>query len=111
MPSTAAPGLSQSEDGTWGYACTEHGIYRTGLAERHALNLEAKHLRLDHADRGDALDLTAAASELALMSLDEWRGALTTWRALTGLDGPELEDFLEKVLAGHPPVRAAVVPF
>jgi hypothetical protein len=100
-------------NGTWGFICREHGVHRHGLTERHATNVEAKHVREDHADQDTpTLNLT----ELAAFVWANNSGDSLVWDAwerLTGLTGGAAVDFGAFCLdtdAAHP-VTAAVVPF
>lgn len=111
-------------DGSWGFICREHGTHRAGLTERHATNVEAKHLREDHAEpEAPTFDVTAmAVSVLALERLatrgrdvtaegQRWDAALTLWEDLTGLEGVAALEFARAAATAPRPVTAAVVPF
>ena len=98
---------------TWGFVCREHGTLRTGLTERHALNVEAKHVREDHAPEMPTLNLTELA---AFVWVHQGRNPLL-WDAWMRLVGPEdaeaAQAFGTFCLDTTPdrPVTAAVVPF
>lgn len=103
-------------DGTYGFICREHGIHRHGLTNQHALNVEKKHLREDHADPLDVeLDLSAAAAAFLACQGDSTRAL---WAALVGMeDDDALEGGDAYRLAVHMAqvgsvraVRAVVVP-
>lgn len=75
--------------------CGEHGLTRTVSSERHATNLLALHLRIDHADEGVALlveaNLTEAAQWLVALRADKnlvpaYRAVESMWAMLVGLD-------------------------
>jgi hypothetical protein len=75
--------------------CGEHGLARTVSSERHATNLLALHLRIDHADEhGDLMieaNLTEAAQWLVALKADRnlvpaYRAVLSMWAMLVGLD-------------------------
>jgi len=114
-------------DETWGFICREHGVHRSGLAERHARNVEAKHVREDH---GDPTVFTVDLKPLAAMAVHaaivlgnhpeaggparaaEANARLEMWAKLVGM-----EEDLEKAVAlaalvnQQDSVTAAVVPF
>ena len=98
---------------TWGFVCREHGILRTGLTEPHARNVEAKHLREDHADAlVMELDLKAAAEALKMEEgVPRFDGAMTLWMALTGMERRDAAVYALQVLTTEGPVTAAVAPF
>lgn len=97
-------------DGSWGFICTEHGIHRHGLGEQHARNVEAKHLREDHADPlAVTLDLKALAQYVwdhAFQSPRLW----SAWQAFTGMDEQDALRFAEELVESEP-VTLAVAPF
>lgn len=99
-------------DGSWGYICTEHGLHRHGLPEQHARNVEAKHLREDHAD---PLAITVNLSEAARSFLHyNDQGSLSVWTALVGgLDMPydDVVDLAKNYAGAQPDVTASVAPF
>lgn len=96
-------------DGSWGFICREHGVLRSGLTERHALNVEAKHQREDHLTPPQELDLTEAAR--AVLHHGD-AGSLSVWKALTGLASYEAAlDYAQTIADSAVIVRAAVVPF
>ncbi len=69
-------------DGTHDFICREHAVTRTGLAERHALNVEAKHLREHHTDRATLeVNLSAAARYYVNGGLGDslWAALGLTW--------------------------------
>ena len=105
-------------DGSWGFVCREHGIHRYGLTEPHAINVERKHQREDHADPLLVeLDLQALARFVT-----SWRAttrqsgktgravAIQAWLQLTDLPEPEALALAEVIAARREPVRVAVVP-
>lgn len=111
-------------DGSWGFICREHGTHRAGLTERHATNVEAKHIREQHAEpETPTLDLTSMAkSALRLQEMargravaspeaQRWDAALALLEDLTGLGGLDAVEFFATVAASPSPVRAAVAPF
>lgn len=57
------------------------------------------------------LDLSAAARVLQSMSQDQWSGATRVWEALTGLDGLDLERYLDRLTGSSESATATVVPF
>lgn len=102
-------------DGTWGFICREHGVHRAGLAEAHALNVERKHLREDHAAPEEALvlDLSAMAGRV----LDSWTepdrhcfALMGAWCALTGMAQDLALEFAKELDRRPESVHAAVVP-
>lgn len=100
-------------DGTWGFICLEHGVHRSGLAERHALNVEAKHIREDHADpEGIVADLAPlarrAAEEYAAQHLSTF---VALWEETTGLSREAAKALALGTAMTGQPLRAAVVPF
>ena len=120
-------------DESWGFICREHGVHRSGLTQPHALNVERKHLREDHADQDtpDAFDLTAAARivvglvravELEVQApsmgatagkkLNARKGAtLNLWEALTGLQGEAAIAYARKLSEADTPAIAHLAPF
>jgi hypothetical protein len=112
MDTTPAPdGLSQNPvDGSWRYACPDHGILRQGLAQAHAINVELKHQREAHASNAlETVDLSAAA---AYLTQGEHQTVAGLWMALLGTDDTVGAVSQALIWAGaQEPVRAAVVPF
>lgn len=100
-------------DGSWGYICTEHGLHRYGLPEQHARNVEAKHLREDHADPlVITLNLTAAAQAVAeSRAATKNQNAMAVWCALTGLSRQAALELMDQLLIQGDPIYAAVAPF
>jgi hypothetical protein len=99
-------------DGSHGFICREHGVHRSGLTHQHAVNVEAKHLREEHADPlGLEVDLSAMA-RFVLDQVDQKtaNGAWGAWQALTGVRDVEAAVTLAGELVDRG-VRAAVVPF
>ena len=99
--------------GTWGFVCREHGILRTGLTERHAFNVEAKHLREDHPDAfAGAINLTELAAHVWVHSGKD-PSLWDLWLRVTGLSQDDAKTFGAACLDTTPdnPVTAAVAPF
>lgn len=109
--------------GTYGFICREHALHRAGLTHQHAVNLEAKHLREQHADPLAllALDLKAAALMVlrANVALDiapetpnpDARARIDLWAALCGVeDEGKAIELAKAIHETEGPVSAVVVP-
>jgi hypothetical protein len=124
---TAVPGCLIVEDTStspigdtrWGVQCAAHGLNRLGLTARHAINLEAQHLRQWHADTPHALDIevdlsgpaSLAAMAYTLPAGNELAGGfIAMWENLVGRMGRPAEELAKAIQASPRPVRAAVVP-
>lgn len=106
---------------SWMVSCPEHGLQRIVDTERHAENLLALHLRLDHpADpRNGSLEVDLRRAALTVVNALDGTdlphhyaiGILILWESLTGLD-EEASQALARQLADSPaPVIAHVAPF
>lgn len=98
-------------DDTWSFVCREHAIHRTGLGERHARNVEAKHIRDHHAPVSAVLNISALADYvLDQVHHRDANVAWSAWKALTGVQDTQAAVELAGEFAGRD-VTAAVVPF
>lgn len=96
---------------SYGSHCPEHPDRdRSGLVQRHAVNVVAKHNREDHAE--PVLNLSAAAR--AVEHASHGPGATearVVWLSLVGLDARPARDYLAAVLAEPQDVLVHVAPF
>lgn len=97
-------------DGSWGFICREHGLHRYGLTEPHAINVERKHIREDHATTETSLNLDLSAAAASFLHYND-AGSASVWHALTGLRGMDAVILASNLANREPAVRAAVVPF
>ncbi len=98
-------------DDSWGFICREHGLHRAGLSERHARNVEAKHLREDHAFVVNMVqvNLTYLAQALGA-DLTPSRQAII-WATMTGQGTREALSHLRACQDAQEPVLAYVPAF
>lgn len=96
-------------DGTWGFICREHGVHRAGLTEPHALNVERKHLREDHASLPEAPALNLSEAARSFLHYTD-QGSRSVWEALTGLTGQDAITYASELSLASTDATAAVVP-
>ncbi len=116
--------------GKWTVVCIEHNLDRTVDTQTHALNLQAKHDRMDH-PQADALptetpslnglELNVTALAQLAAAAGTVRGHLTdtseavliidSWCLLVGLEEAEALQLASRITAERETVRAYVAPF
>jgi hypothetical protein len=96
---------------SYGSTCPDHPEHdREGLAQRHAMNVVAKHNRESHAE--PVLNLSAAARMVRHASDGPARPeALAIWNSLTNLGATAGRDYLAAVLAEPEDVLVHIAPF
>lgn len=97
-------------DGTWGFICRAHGLHRHGLVERHALNVERKHMREDHPDENPPLNLSALAADVLAaqriasrsnvteQQVMTWNAMAVAWQTLTGMTRRASLDYAKAIV-------------